>query len=420
MTEDTIAGYRIIRRLGAGSRGEVLLGHAGGADQRTAALKRYDPEVPLDSIDQELRALSLAAHAHVVQLRDVGRDSQRRPVAVLERLQPGGLAQLLSQRAELGAGEAVTILAPLASAVEALQASDVTHGSISAQRVLFRASGAPVLTGFGCARIGDRTDIDARALHALAVTVLERVPAAAALRTWLQSLVAFPPSFATTLGERLFELGAATPVRFAADSAEAALVPSRTTVGDVVVQPEPIAPVPRWRQLVDPYLRRIPERFRAPRWIAAGAGALTLVVAIAVVPSGGGSATELAPTAAPSAATSGPVVEDDPIAAYETLAEAREGCIRDLSILCLDSVLQQDSAAMREDLALIASIERGSGGEAELAAGAPSLRERMGDAALIEFEDQREPAPDSLRSVLLIKTEAGWRIRSYVRGGASG
>jgi eukaryotic-like serine/threonine-protein kinase len=392
-----------------------VLGHASGAEPRTAALKLYHPHVPLDSIDSELRALSLAEHAHVVQLRDLGRDGARRPVAVLERLEPGGLALLLSQRGELAAGEAVTILAPLASAVEALRASGVSHGAISAQRVLFRASGAPVLTGFGYATVGESSDADARALQALALTVLERVPSAAALRAWLGSLVAFPPSFAAQLGERVFELGTASPIRFAADAAESALVPARTAVGEPVILAEPVAPLPRWKVLVEPYLQRIPERFRAPKWIAVAAGALTLVIAIAVVPSGGGSATELEPSAAPTLAASGPVVEDDPVAAYAALAQAREGCIRDLSILCLDSVLQLDSTAMRDDLALIASIERGSGGDAWLGAGEPSLRERMGDVALLEFEGESEPAPDSLRSVLLIKTEAGWRIRSYVR-----
>ena len=415
MTEDTVAGFRIVRRLGSGSRADLLLGHAAGAEARTAALKLYHPDVPLQSIDHELRALSLADHAHVVQVRDLGRDASLRPVAVLERLEPGSLALLLSQRGELAAGEAVTILAPLASAVESLQGSGVSHGAISAYRVLFRASGAPVLTGFGYASVGVATDDDARALQALALTVLERVASATALRAWLASLVAFPPSFAAQLGERLFELGTASPIRFAADATDATLVPSRTAVGEPVVLPERAAPPPRWRQLVDPYLHRIPERFRAPKWIAVGAGALTLVVAIAVVPSGSG-ATELEPSAAPTVAASGPVVEDDPVAAFAALAQAREDCIRDLSILCLDTVLQLNSTAMRDDLGLIASIERGSGGDAALTAGEPTLRERMGDVALLEFEEESEPAPDSLRSVLLIKTEAGWRIRSYVRG----
>lgn len=414
MTEGSIAGFRIIRRLGAGSRAQVLLGHAGGEQTRTAAIKVFHPDVPLESIDAELRALTVADHAHTVQLRDCARGGDGRPVLVLERLEPGGLAQLLAQRAQLTAGEAVTILAPIASAVAALQSSGVGHGAIAASRVLFRASGAPVLTGFGHAVLDTPSDADARALHALAMAVLQRVPAGGALRAWLESLVAFPQPFAEQLAERLFALGPATAVRFTADAYPSHPVPAHTGVAEPVAVEQP-APVPRWRALVDPYLQRIPERFRAPKWIAIAAGALTLVVATAIVPSGGGGAAQLSPTAAPTVQASGPVLEDDPVAAYEALVALRQDCIRELSILCLDAVLQQDSTAMRNDLALIASIERGDGGSATLAAGKPRLRERMGDAALIEFADESEPAPDSLRSVLLIKTEAGWRIRSYVR-----
>jgi hypothetical protein len=106
---------------------------------------------------------------------------------------------------------------------------------------------------------------------------------------------------------------------------------------------------------------------------------------------------------------SGAVVEDDPIAAFTELTRVRNDCIRDLSILCLDAVLQPDSAAMADDVELIRSIERGDGGEAVIEPEQVELAERLGDAALLDYETDSKPA-----SVLLVKTEAGWRIRSYV------
>ena len=402
MIGDTVAGYRIIRKLGSGSRADVFLGHAGGAEPRTAALKVFLPSTAPESVDAELRALTAASHAHTVQLRDLSGGADGRPVLVLERLELGSLAQLLAQRRQLAAGEAVTILAPLAAAVVAMQASGVTHGAITASRVLFRESGAPVLSGFGHAAVGDATDVDRRALAALAATVLERVPVAAQVRDWLATLVGYPESLPAQLSERVFALAAASPVRFAADAAPEP-VPLRTTTAE----PVELAETPTQKGWFDPYLERIPLRFREPKWLAITAGALTLVIAISI-PSGG-SAGELTPTAAPTAAASGAVVEDDPVDAFETLARVRNDCIRDLSILCLDTVLQPDTAAMADDVELIRSIERGDGGAPRIAPTEIELAERMGDAALLTYLDNEQPA-----SVLVIKTEAGWRIRSYV------
>jgi hypothetical protein len=405
MTADSIAGYRIIRRLGSGSRADVYLGHAGEGN-RVAAIKVFRAGAAAASIDAELRALGAASHAHTVQLRDVATGPDGLPVLVLERLELGSLAQLLAQRAQLAPGEAVTILAPLAAAVTAMQSTGVVHGAISATRVLFRESGAPVLSGFGHASLGASSDVDRRALAALALTVLERVRQAGELRAWLQSLLSFSPSFADQLAERVFGLAEAAPVRFDADSTAVEAVPPRTTVAEPVEVPEPAAQ--RWWQpYADAVVERVPERFRRPRWLAAGAGALTLLVAISVP--AGGHADELRPTAAPTVTASGPVVEDDPVAAFSTLSRVRNDCIHELSILCLDAVLQPDSSAMDDDIELIRAIERGDASTAAITPKDITLGERIGDVALLSYLDNGKPA-----SVLLVRTEAGWRIRGYL------
>jgi len=404
MIADTVAGYRIVRKLGSGSRADVFLGHAGGAEPRTAALKVFHPQTALESIDAELRAITATNHPHTVQLRDLSGGTDGRPVLVLERLELGSLAQLLAHRGQLAPGEAVTILAPLAAAVVAMQASGVTHGAITAGRVLFRESGAPVLSGFGHAVMGSTTDVDRRALAALAANVLERVPVAAQLQQWLSTMVSYPESFVAQLSQRVFALATATPVRFAPDAVPAELVPPRTSIAGPVVEHDETA---RRRDWWAPYIERIPPRFRKPKWLAIGAGALTLVVAIAIP--AGGSAEELTPTAAPTIAATGAVFEDDPVEAFTTLFRVRNDCIRDLSILCLDAVLQPDSAAMADDVELIRSLERGDGGHPVIEPADIAVEERMGDAALLSYLDNEQPA-----SVLMIKTEAGWRIRGYV------
>ena len=80
-------------------------------------------------------------------------------------------------------------------------------------------------------------------------------------------------------------------------------------------------------------------------------------------------------------------------------------------MLCLDGVDQQASQAFDTDAELISGIQ--AGGEIPDAAAidysAITLVERLGDTALLGLGRNSKPA-----SVLVIKGEAGWRIRDYL------
>jgi hypothetical protein len=114
-----------------------------------------------------------------------------------------------------------------------------------------------------------------------------------------------------------------------------------------------------------------------------------------------------------SAAAPDPRVGDDPIAALDALLRDRERCIRDLSLLCLDGVLQAGSVAMQHDADLVRAVQ--AGGEltedASIVAQAPVLLERLGDSAIVELGDVAQTQP---ASVLMMRSEAGWRIRNYL------
>jgi eukaryotic-like serine/threonine-protein kinase len=80
---------------------------------------------------------------------------------------------------------------------------------------------------------------------------------------------------------------------------------------------------------------------------------------------------------------------------------------------CLDDVDQRDSAALDADRELLGATL--AGGESpplpEFDPGFVALTQRLGDSALVSLGPDREPA-----SVLLVKGEAGWRIRDYLAG----
>ena len=108
------------------------------------------------------------------------------------------------------------------------------------------------------------------------------------------------------------------------------------------------------------------------------------------------------------------LLADDPRAASAVLVETRERCLDELSILCLDQVFQQGSAAMDADRDVILVIQ--SGGEATATRWSidsqPSewiVVERLGGTALIRLGPESTAA-----SLLLMKGEAGWRIREYL------
>jgi hypothetical protein len=151
---DDVAGHRVTRRFAVGTRATLLVAHAPAhdADEQPPAhlLKVFHPGVSMHSVNVEITALGSSNAPHIVRLLDVASiEKGEPPCLVLERLPGPSLAGLLNERDSLSAGEAVTILAPLCAAVNAMHDAGVTHGALHLRRIVFDQRRAPVLTGFG-------------------------------------------------------------------------------------------------------------------------------------------------------------------------------------------------------------------------------------------------------------------------------
>jgi hypothetical protein len=202
--------------------------------------------------------------------------------------------------------------------------------------------------------------------------------------------------------------------------------------------------------------RKVASHARGVRprfWIAGAIVTVSLIVGLAVVPAGDTGARDAAPqprapAAAPGTATAAtgspeasttdaspaapnspgpstdPTAGDDPLVALEALLERRDECIRAASVLCLDDVAQPGSAALASDVALVRSIQAGG----ELPAGAAievgrlRLVERLGDSALVDLGVPEGPASPqrTTASTLVMRGEAGWRIRDYLLAAPDG
>lgn len=271
-----------------------------------------------------------------------------------------------------------------------------------------------------------------------------------------------PDSFAAELADRLFSLGEPQPVRFERARFERSLevVPPRLggyspVIAEVPVSPAPRAPsgwmavlhLPDWLSdaiedkreswldagpvlMLRNRVRQVLGPVRKPVWIAAGAVALCFVAVIALVPQGSGTAAtvdgdSVAATASPapsySTAVDPAVTGDDPVAAARALLTLRAACIRELSVLCLDTSDQQGSAAMDADGHLIRTAQQGgvAGKKPDLAGAEVTLVERLGDSALLVIAPQSAVAGMAGASLLLVRVDAGWRIRDLVIGDSS-
>lgn len=364
---EVVAGYRLVRKLGEGSRAEVFLGVglatvsgsgtepadaalalAGRSEPATpgmppdapVALKIFRPHLRPADVDSEAGALARVRHPHALQLLDIERVPGRSPVLITERVAGPTLASILATRSDLLAGEAITMLAPLASAVASLHTAGVVHGSIGVPRIIFRSTGAPVLCGFSRAQLFDgprtpaglsadgRVTADRRAIARLGLLVIERVRGHALdeLRDWIHAQAEAPgDEFLLQFESALFDAALAEPVQFTTAGTSHAVAGVIRFAGDdspdsgMVPTPEPrgwFDPRGRasgraggsasgsavgsaaWRTVLGRTHRSAPEAIsaglavirehlrtvRRPVWVVAGLVAALVVATVVVVP----------------------------------------------------------------------------------------------------------------------------------------
>jgi hypothetical protein len=167
----------------------------------------------------------------------------------------------------------------------------------------------------------------------------------------------------------------------------------------------------------------LPSRSRRLAF-AGGAGFAAMLLLAAVVPgapapSPSEAQPDVSAAAAPGASVPAPsepdpsepdpTAVDDPLDAVAALFARRTECFRGLSVLCLADVDQDASAAASQDRAALEALIDEGVQPVRLSADGAALVERLGDSALVELTPGSDPA-----SVLLMRTEAGWRIRDYL------
>lgn len=150
-----LLGYRIERRLGRGGTGVVYLAHQLVLD-RMVALKLLVPELAgnAEFRDRLLRESRLAAsldHPSIVPIFDAGEVDGRLYIS-MRYVEGGDLGQLLEQVAPLETDRTLSLLTPIADALDAAHSKGLVHGDVKPSNILVDDAGRAYLADFGLSR----------------------------------------------------------------------------------------------------------------------------------------------------------------------------------------------------------------------------------------------------------------------------
>lgn len=156
-----VPGYRVTRWVGRGSTAHVWRARR-VSDDSLVALKVLDTAAEEAAL-REYAVLAESAVEHAVTLHDcLTIDGGERTVLVLDWMAGGSLGDVIRARGFLSAGEVVTVVSPLATALGQLHRLGVVHGDVSVGNVLLDSTGRPVWSDLGCSRLVgvDPSDVD--------------------------------------------------------------------------------------------------------------------------------------------------------------------------------------------------------------------------------------------------------------------
>ena len=164
MTENLVGKqlgkYQIKAILGKGGMGMVYLGYDPMLDRRVA-IKVLAPHLVWDEgfverFLREARAAARIKHPNIVTVYDVGQE-QEQFFFVMEYLEGETLAEYIRQRGALQPEEVLSILHPLADALDYAHQQGLVHRDIKPGNVMIGSGQRVTLTDFGISRAAEET-----------------------------------------------------------------------------------------------------------------------------------------------------------------------------------------------------------------------------------------------------------------------
>ena len=149
-----VAGYRLVRLVGRGTRCEVHLGRpcrpadgASGSADNVAV--KIVPATERSRGEAEIVALQAVTSEHVVELRDIATLADGSLCIVQSIGRRGTASALLGRRGSITPGETVTLVASVLRGLGDLHEAGIAHGAVDLTHVVLDAAGRPLLAGLG-------------------------------------------------------------------------------------------------------------------------------------------------------------------------------------------------------------------------------------------------------------------------------
>ncbi len=421
-------GYQVRGPVGIGAGGTAWA--ASAPDGRRVVVGVLDLDLTLAERRAALariEKLRVVDHPHVAALVDVVALDGHRTALVAEAIDGPTVGAVLTARPRWSAGEVVTLVVPLAEALETLHAHGLVHGDVAPENVVLAPGGRPVLVdlagivlpsagtrGFAAPEGGGTPGADVHALARLGLAGLglagsgvpddgghdgDRSPAdsaTGALRAALEA--ACGPAHGRPglddLAAACFDAATAEPVEIPDAAVLTRLALTRLTEAPLVD-----------RTLPDP---RVQRRRRITALVAGAAGAVALLAGLA-----------LALPSLPAGGAGRPVTagREAAVAAALALTELRAEVLGSRDPSRLGEVTVEGGPAFTADEALMASL---AGHEGTLEVSADVIEARWlgasdGRELVVVTASHRlgvaGDAPEARAVVLaLVETSEGWRV----------
>ena len=165
---ERIGSYRIVRWLGRGGMGQVLLARAddGACDEEVAiklVRRGMDSEDVLRRFRAERRILAALSHPNIAELLDVGIADDGRPYFVMEFV-PGSPITSYCEAHGVSVEGRVRLFATVCSAVEHAHGRGIVHRDLKPRNIIVNETGSPggtvKLLDFGIAKVLDPDVLD--------------------------------------------------------------------------------------------------------------------------------------------------------------------------------------------------------------------------------------------------------------------
>ncbi|HMA34015.1 MAG TPA: protein kinase, partial [Chloroflexia bacterium] len=168
LTGKTLGRYRVLERIGRGGMAEVYKGYQASLDRYVAIKVLHafllEEEGSRERFRREARAVAALRHPHIVQVFDFD-DEGEEYFMVMEFVDGPNLKTVLQEQAKagqrLGLARMGEILTGIGGALGYAHTQGMIHRDVKPHNIMFTATGQPLLTDFGIAKIVSNSNVSA-------------------------------------------------------------------------------------------------------------------------------------------------------------------------------------------------------------------------------------------------------------------